>query len=94
MPTDSIEVENTTDMSSGFLKFILLSAFHYTFRIVARLARKPEFESKIARPAFNSISNRTRLANFDLVSAMHTKESDVVALHQEWAVRVFRVVRG
>jgi hypothetical protein len=81
-------------MSSAFLKFILLEAFHCTFKIVARLARRPEFESKMARPAFNSISNRTRLTNYDLVSAMHAKESGVVALHQEWAVRVFRVVRG
>lgn len=84
MPSEFIEVENTTDMHSAFLKFVLLSGFHSTFRIVSPAPRKQEFTSKVAHPSFASIANRTRFTSYDLVSEMHTKESEADALHQAW----------
>ncbi len=86
MPTEFIEVENTTDMHGAFLKFVVLDAFHVTFRIVSPAARKSEFASKIAHPSFYSIAGRTRFTSFDLVSEMHAKESELVAIHQAWAI--------
>jgi len=38
-------------MHSAFLKFVLLDAFHSTFRIVSPAARKTEYTSKIAHPS-------------------------------------------
>ncbi len=85
MPTEFIEVENTTDMHSAFLKFVLLSGFHSTFRIVSPAPRKQEFASKITHPSFSTIVTRTRFTSYELVSEMHTKEFEATALHQAWA---------
>jgi hypothetical protein len=85
MPTEFIEVENTTDMHSAFLKFVMLDAFHAVFRIVSPKPRKLEFASKIAHPSFSTIIARTRFTSYDLVSEMHAKESEVAALQQAWA---------
>jgi hypothetical protein len=84
MPTEFIEVENTTDMHSAFLKFVMLDAFHSVFRIVSPAPRKKEFTSKIAHPSFATIATRTRFTSYDLVSEMHAKENESVALQQAW----------
>lgn len=84
MPTEFIEVENTTDMHSAFLKFVVLDAFYATFRVVSPAHRKQEFASKITHPSFSTISARTRFTSYDLVSEMHTKESEVTAVQQAW----------
>lgn len=85
MPSEFIEVENTTDMHSAFLKFVLFDAFHAVFRIVSPGPRKQEFISKIAHPSFSSISDRTRFTSYDLVSDMHTKASEALALENQWS---------
>lgn len=85
MPTEFIEVENTTDMHSAFLKFALLDAFYSIFRIVSPAPRKQEFVSKIAHPSFSSIADRTRFTSYDLVSDMHTKASEALALENQWS---------
>jgi hypothetical protein len=85
MPTEFIEVENTTDMHSAFLKFVLLSGFHSVFRIVSPALRKQEFTSKIAHPSFSTVATRTRFTSYDLVSEMHTKASEALALEDQWA---------
>ena len=84
MPTEFIEVENTTDMHGAFLKFVLLSGFHSTFRIVSPAPRKPEFTSKITHPSFSTVAPRTRFTSYELVSDMHTKESELAAVQQAW----------
>jgi hypothetical protein len=86
MPTEFIEVENTTDMHGALLKFVLLSGFHSTFRIVAPAARKQEFTSKVTHPSFYSIARRTQFTSYDLVSEMHTKECEADVLHKAWAL--------
>lgn len=84
-PSEFIEVENTTDMHGAFLKFVMFDAFHSTFRVVAPAARKSEFESKLAHPSFASVAKRTKFSSYDLVTDMHTKASEAVALEQAWA---------
>jgi hypothetical protein len=84
MPTEFIEVENTTDMHSAFLKFVLLSGFYSTFRIVSPAPRKQEFTAKIAHPAFSVIATRTRFTNYECVSEMHAKASEAFAAEQQW----------
>jgi DNA adenine methylase len=84
MPTEFIEVENTTDMHSAFLKFVVLDAFHSTFRIVSPGPRRQEFAAKIAHPSFATVVTRTRFTSYDLVSDMHTKASEALALEEQW----------
>ncbi len=84
-PVEFIEVENTTDINSAFLKFVLLYAFHSTFRVVAPAARKREFESKLRHRSFASVAERTKFTSYDLVASMHTKASEAIALEQAWA---------
>jgi hypothetical protein len=85
MPTEFIEVENTTDMHSAFLKFVMLDAFYSVFRIVSPSPRKQEFISKRAHPAFSTVADRIRFTSYELVSEMHAKENETVALQQAWA---------
>jgi len=84
-PSEFIEVENTTDMHGAFLKFVLFDAFNSTFRVVAPAARKSEFESKLAHPSFESVAKRTIFTSYDVVTGMHTKASEAIALEQSWA---------
>jgi hypothetical protein len=84
MPTEFIEVENTTDMHGAFLKFVVLAGFFSTFRIVSPAPRKAEFTAKISHPSFASIASRTRFTTYDLVSEMHSKESEITAAQQAW----------
>jgi hypothetical protein len=84
-PAEFIEVENTTDMQSAFLKFVLFDVFHSTFRVVAPAARKSEFISKLAHPSFISVARRTKFTSYDIVAEMHSKASEAIALEQAWA---------
>lgn len=85
-PSEFIEVENTTDMNGAFLKFVMFDAFYSTFRVVAPAARKSEFESKLAHPSFVSIAKRTKFTSYEVVTDMHTKASQVIALEQAWDI--------
>jgi len=84
-PSEFIEVENTTDMNGAFLKFVMFDAFHTAFRVVAPAARRTEFESKLAHPSFESIAGRTKFTSYDVVTDMHTKASEAIAMEQAWA---------
>ncbi|HXH47779.1 MAG TPA: hypothetical protein VNM47_00265 [Terriglobia bacterium] len=83
-PSEFIEVENTTDMNSAFLKFALFDAFSCTFRVVAPAARKDEYESKLQHPSFTCVAGRTKFTSYDVVAEMHAKASEVAALQQTW----------
>lgn len=84
MPTDFIEVENTTDMHGAFLKFVVLAGFYSTFRIVAPGSRKGEFSSKLSHPAFATIAKRASFNSYEQVSEMHAKASEALALEEAW----------
>jgi hypothetical protein len=84
-PSEFIEVENTTGMHDALLKFVTLDAFWSTFRVVAPAVRKSEFESKLAHPSFESVAKRTKFTSYDVVTEMHTKASEAIALEQAWA---------
>ena len=85
MPTGFFEVENTTDMHSAFLKFVLLDAFHANFRIVAPALREKEFKSKITHPSFVTVSNRVQFTTYEAVSDLHSKEGMAAAARKAWA---------
>ncbi|MFA6134013.1 MAG: hypothetical protein WC869_08375 [Phycisphaerae bacterium] len=84
MPTEFIEVENTTDMHGAFLKFVIFEAFYSTFRVVAPEARRREFASKLTHPSFASVAKRTVFTSYDVVTVMHTRASESVAANTRW----------
>lgn len=84
MPTGFFEVENTTDMHSALLKFVLLDAFHADFRIVAPQPRQKEFQTKIAHPSFASVAQRARFTSYETVSQLHTKENELALVRDAW----------
>lgn len=84
-PEEFIEVENTTDMQGALLKFVMLDAFHSTFRVVGPAARKNEFGSKLAHPSFESVASRTKFSSYDVVADMHAKASAAFASEQIWS---------
>ncbi|MGO8736268.1 MAG: hypothetical protein ACLQVM_26135 [Terriglobia bacterium] len=84
-PAEFIAVENTTDMNGAFLKFVMFDAFNSAFRVVAPALRKSEFESKLAHPSLESIARRTKFTSYDVVTDMHTKANEAIALEQAWA---------
>ncbi len=84
-PAEFIEVENTTDLHGAFLKFVLLDAFHSTFRVVAPATRKREFQSKLAHPSFASIASRTKFTTYDEATDMHTKTNALIASELAWS---------
>ena len=84
MPSEFIEVENTTDMHGAFLKFVMFEGFYSTFRVVAPEVRKREFASKLCHPSFASIAKRTRFTNYDCISEMHTRASESAAIEAQW----------
>lgn len=84
MPTEFIEVENTTDMNSALLKFVILDAFYSNFRIVSTQPRSKEFAAKIAHPSFATVASRTRFTSYELVAGMHTKVSEANAMDAQW----------
>ena len=83
-PSEFIEVENTTDMNGALLKFVMLSAFYCTFRVVASAPRKREFFSKLAHPSFASIASRTKFTSYEVVADLHAKTSETLALEHAW----------
>ncbi len=84
-PLEFIEVENTTDMNGAFLKFVLFDAFYAKFRVVAPVARKGEFESKLAHPSFLSVAKRTIFTSYDVVADMHTKANKMTVSEEAWS---------
>jgi hypothetical protein len=84
MPTEFIEVENTTDINGALLKFTNFMAFYSVFRVVSPSARKREFEAKIGQLVFKDIRARTKFSSYELVSDLHSKASESAALEERW----------
>jgi len=85
LPAEFIEVENTTDINGALLKFTNFDAFHAQFRIVAPSVRHSEFKSKLSQLVFKGIRDRTRFSTYDLVSSLHGKANELVALEENWS---------
>ncbi|MGH2568291.1 MAG: hypothetical protein ACRDGA_08130 [Bacteroidota bacterium] len=84
MPSEFIEVENTTDLNNSLLKFTYFKPFFSVFRIVAPSARRKEFDSKVKHSVFTDLHSRIRFSSYELVSDLHSKASEIKALEQSW----------
>lgn len=84
MPDTFFEVEHSTDIQNSLAKFVDLQDFNAHFCIVANKARKREYETKVARTAFQPIAPRVKFISYDFVSALHTKTFELAVLERQW----------
>jgi hypothetical protein len=76
------EVEHSTDIQNSLLKFCDLQDFNSEFYIVGAAIRKKEFEKKISYSSFEPIRNRVAFIDYEYVSTLHTKMSELHAIPQ------------
>ncbi len=65
MPDSFFEVEHSTDIQNSLLKFNDLQDFYARMIIVADIARKQEYMSKIKFSSFKDLSNKNRVSFLD-----------------------------
>jgi hypothetical protein len=81
-PDSFFEIEHSTDIYNSLIKFVELQDFRAHFYIVADERRKLEFESKIEQAAFSSIRSLVKFRNYEFISQLHTKVSELAVLEQ------------
>lgn len=81
-PDSFFEVEHSTDIYNSLIKFVELQDFRANFYIVADKKRKLEFESKIEQAAFSPIKGLVQFRDYDFISQLHAKVSELAALEQ------------
>lgn len=81
-PDSFFEVEHSTDIYNSLIKFVELQDFRADFYIVADKRRKLEFENKIEQAAFASIKSLVKFWDYDFISKLHSKVSELAILEQ------------
>lgn len=81
-PDSFFEVEHSTDIYNSLIKFVELQDFRANFYIIADKRRKSEFEHKIEQAAFSSIKSLVKFRDYDFISQLHTKVSELAVLEQ------------
>jgi hypothetical protein len=82
-PHSFYEVEHTTDINNSLLKFNELQDFFARFIIVADKRREEEFKSKLSQSAFLNICKRVEFLNYDKLSSIYEKTSELYLLSKE-----------
>jgi hypothetical protein len=75
LPKAFFEVEHSTDIQNSLLKFLDFEDFRINFFIVADIARKREFESKISSRTFSPIRDTVKFLDYDMLADTHSKIS-------------------
>lgn len=81
-PTGFFEIEHSTDIQNSLLKFLEFLDFRIKFHIVADTARQHEYEDKMSRTAFKPLTGLVEFWNYEKLSRLHEKESELSALRQ------------
>lgn len=76
------EVEHSTDIQNSLLKFSDLRDFYSNFYIVSSQKRNDEFLKKINYSSFKEIKDRVKFINYEYVSDLHTKMSQLNSISQ------------
>lgn len=82
MPNRFFEVEHSTDIQNSLLKFMELQDYYANFFIVASIARKEEYKSKLAYTAFSPIEKRVQFLDYEKLSVWHSKEYEFSTLEE------------
>jgi len=80
--SSAFEVEHSTDIQNSLLKFNDLQDFYTSFYIVSSLKRKEEFLKKVNYSSFREIKNRVKFIDYQYVSDLHTKMSELNSIKQ------------
>jgi len=72
MPSAFIEIEFTTDFYNSLLKFCDLQDFRARFLIVSDMARKREYDQKLACAAFADIRQLVTFVDFEQIASLHS----------------------
>lgn len=83
MPNNFFEIEHSTDIQNSLLKFLELQDFIASFRIVADIKRKKEYQTKISNPAFKPIIGRLKFIDYETVSKWHSNKIENSLLQQQ-----------
>ena len=79
-PCAFYEVEHTTDISHSLLKFVEFQDFRVKFYIVADALRRGEYDDKLNQAAFAPIRGLVNFLDYERLSALHTRQSQLCAL--------------
>jgi hypothetical protein len=81
-PDSFFEIEHSTDIYNSLIKFVELQDFRANFFIIADKRRKSEFESKIEQAAFSSIKGLVKFRDYEFISQLHAKVSELAVLEK------------
>ncbi|MCU0444925.1 MAG: hypothetical protein MUE85_08390 [Microscillaceae bacterium] len=73
-PKCVIEVENTTDIRDGLVKFVELQDFMTEMMIIAPQTKFEKFNIEIAKSAFVSIKNRVKFFDYEYVEKLYNHQ--------------------
>jgi hypothetical protein len=73
LPHSFFEVEHSTDIQNSLMKFFELQDYSASFHIIAAESRRKQFEDIMNRSIFSPIKERVAFANYDDISAQHSK---------------------
>ena len=79
-PAAFYEVEHSTAIYNSLLKFVEFQDFRVQFHIVADAMRRAEYEDKMSQAAFKPIRGLVRFLDYERLSALHTRHSEIAAL--------------
>ncbi|MEO6833348.1 MAG: hypothetical protein ABI378_12450 [Chitinophagaceae bacterium] len=74
------EIEHSTDIQNSLLKFNDLQDFYSQFYIVSSRTRNEEFLKKLNYSSFKEIRTRVKFIDYQFVSDLHTKMSELNAI--------------
>lgn len=80
LPYSFFEIEHTTDIQNSLMKFFDLQDYYTNFYIVSAKEREREFSKKLKYNAFDEINNRVRFLDYDYVSELHSKTSELIRI--------------
>lgn len=80
LPNAFFEIEHSTDIQNSLLKFMEFQDFRIRFCIVADAVRRREYEDKLSRAAFKPIGGIVEFLDYEKLSRLHEKESELSAL--------------
>ena len=80
--SSAFEVEHSTDIQNSLLKFNDLQDFYSNFYIVSSIKRNEEFIKKLNYSSFKEINKRVKFLDYQYISDLHSKMSELNALKQ------------
>ena len=86
LPSSFFEVEHSSDIQNSLLKFNDLQDFYSNLYIVSSKNRKEEFIKKINYSSFKEIKERVRFIDYQYVSDLHTKISELKTIEQQMKI--------